>query len=59
MQQIQDKITEMNTNGFVELAKLQKNGERLFHSLFVFENYPAPKHNEYTSKLEFKKAIEK
>ncbi|WP_146198425.1 condensation domain-containing protein, partial [Flavobacterium araucananum] len=43
LHQIQQKITQMNTHSFADLAKLQINGDRIFHNLFVFENYPAPK----------------
>ena len=35
---IKKKIIEFNSHSFVNLAKLQKEGERLFDSLFVFEN---------------------
>ncbi|MDA3927423.1 MAG: amino acid adenylation domain-containing protein, partial [Prolixibacteraceae bacterium] len=59
LQQIQNKITDINTHSFVELAKLQKNGERLFHSLFVFENYPAPEANKYISNIQIRKSVEK
>jgi len=41
LHQIQQRITEMNTHSFVELATLQKDGKRIFHSLFGFENYPS------------------
>ncbi|MFW0740047.1 condensation domain-containing protein, partial [Flavobacterium sp. T12S277] len=40
---IQQRITQINTHSFADLAKLQKNGERIFHNLFAFENYPAAK----------------
>ncbi|WKL50105.1 amino acid adenylation domain-containing protein [Flavobacterium pectinovorum] len=43
LHEIQQRVTQMNTHSFVDLAKLQINGERIFHNLFVFENYPAPK----------------
>jgi amino acid adenylation domain-containing protein/non-ribosomal peptide synthase protein (TIGR01720 family) len=43
---IQKKITELSANGFADLAKLQKNGERLFHSLLIYENYPALRSEE-------------
>ncbi|WP_339145023.1 condensation domain-containing protein, partial [Croceitalea sp. MTPC5] len=43
MQKLQKNITEMGSNSFAELAKIQTNGQRLFHSLFVFENYPSLK----------------
>jgi amino acid adenylation domain-containing protein len=37
---IQDRMTGLNTHSFADLAKLQRGGERLFHSLMIFENYP-------------------
>ena len=51
MLEIQRKITDMNTCNFADLAKLQKNGERIFHSLFIFENYPVPKGAENLSNI--------
>ncbi|MEP7107700.1 MAG: amino acid adenylation domain-containing protein [Ferruginibacter sp.] len=57
LHQIQQKITELNTHSFAELAKLQRGGERLFHSLFVYENYPVPKEDKDTPKISIKNAI--
>jgi non-ribosomal peptide synthetase component F len=37
---IQDCTTELNSYSYINLSDLQSEGERLFHSLFVFENYP-------------------
>ena len=37
---IQQDIADINSFSAVSLASLQNDGERLFHSLFVFENYP-------------------
>ena len=59
LHQIQQKITELNTNGFIDLAKLQKGGERIFHSLFIYENYPASKEEDSDTKVNIKNAIEK
>lgn len=42
LQQLHQKIIELNTNSFADLAELQQNGEPLFQSLVVFENYPLP-----------------
>lgn len=42
LQQMQQDIAAMNTYSSQPLAKLQRNGEPLFHSLLVFENYPVP-----------------
>lgn len=39
---IQSEIAALNSHSEVSLASLQSEGERLFHSLFVFENYPMP-----------------
>ncbi|MEP7141396.1 MAG: amino acid adenylation domain-containing protein [Ferruginibacter sp.] len=59
LHQVQQKITEMSTHSFADLAKLQKDGERLFHSLFVYENYPLPKGDEETSVISLRDSIEK
>ncbi|WP_323856043.1 condensation domain-containing protein, partial [Xenorhabdus koppenhoeferi] len=40
LQLIQKGIAEINTYNAMSLASLQTNGQHLFHSLFVFENYP-------------------
>ncbi|WP_197065081.1 condensation domain-containing protein, partial [Vibrio hyugaensis] len=37
---IQQSIKELNTYSSVNLADIQREGENLFNSLFVFENYP-------------------
>lgn len=57
--EIQEKIAEMNSNSFAELAKLQKEGERLFHSLFVYENYPTNRANSSETKISFRYSVEK
>jgi len=41
LQQIQQRISELNSYSFVPLASLQTEGQRVFHSLLVFENYPS------------------
>ena len=59
LQLIQKQIANMNANSFVDLAKLQNNGQRLFHSLFVFENYPIPERQvKGQLKISFRDAIE-
>ncbi|WP_299011886.1 condensation domain-containing protein, partial [uncultured Shewanella sp.] len=58
LQQIQHNIFELNSYSSVSLAGLQTQGERLFHSLLVFENYPMPIHDAQNV-LCFRKAIEK
>ena len=40
LHQIQERIIEINSRHYIDLTKLQKGGKRIFHSLFVFENYP-------------------
>jgi len=40
MRAIQQDIADLNSHSAVSLASLQHDGERLFHSLFVYENYP-------------------
>ena len=56
---IQQKITEINTHSFAELAKLQKQGERLFHSLLVFENFPEPQREEEGLNYQFRDFAQK
>ena len=58
---LQDSITEMNIRSNTNLAKLQKDGNRLFDSLFVYENYPTPvnNNNDNTLNIAFKESIEK
>ncbi|MBS0359507.1 MAG: amino acid adenylation domain-containing protein, partial [Proteobacteria bacterium] len=46
MRVIHEKITHMNNYGFFSLSKLQKDGQRLFHSIFIFENYPVVNSND-------------
>ncbi|QUM89316.1 amino acid adenylation domain-containing protein [Moritella sp. 36] len=58
---IQEEISSINSHSGVALASLQKQGERLFHSLFVFENYPTPEgdSDEDTLNICLCKAVEK
>ncbi|CDG21268.1 putative Phenylalanine racemase (ATP-hydrolyzing) [Xenorhabdus poinarii G6] len=42
LQDIQKDIAALNSHSAVSLASLQSDGERLFHSLLGFENYPVP-----------------
>ncbi|MBD2816857.1 hypothetical protein ID850_19515, partial [Xenorhabdus sp. Flor] len=62
-QAIQHDIAALNSHSAVSLASLQPDGARLFHSLLVFENYPAPVVSETRDGIEktltFRKAIEK
>ena len=50
MQTIQKGIVSLNSHSSVALSKLQENGERLFHTLFVFENYPTGQKGDGTYK---------
>ncbi|WP_416778068.1 amino acid adenylation domain-containing protein [Xenorhabdus budapestensis] len=63
LQAIQNDIAALNSHSAVSLASLQPDGARLFHSLLIFENYPAPVVNETRDGIEktltFRKAIEK
>ena len=58
---LQNSITEMNIRSNSNLAKLQKEGNRLFDTLFVYENYPTPVNNNDDNSLNitFKEGIEK
>jgi amino acid adenylation domain-containing protein/non-ribosomal peptide synthase protein (TIGR01720 family) len=58
LHEIQKKTTEMNTYSFADLAKLQKEGERIFHSLFVFENYPTIKKSKGITKTVIRDIVE-
>ncbi|PHM54491.1 non-ribosomal peptide synthetase [Xenorhabdus sp. KK7.4] len=63
LQHIQKNIADLNSHSAVSLASLQSDGERLFHSLLVFENYPAPVADENQTGIEqtltFRRAVEK
>jgi len=60
IRKLQDDITEINTKSNINLSKLQKDGERIFDILFVFENYPVPtKDDNALLKIEFKESVEK
>ncbi|MDP3562805.1 MAG: amino acid adenylation domain-containing protein, partial [Legionellaceae bacterium] len=60
LKQIEADVLAMNEYSFVELALLQKDGARLFHSLFVFENYPVDEvRTEALFQVCFRDAIEK
>ena len=52
-------VTDMNNNSYMNLSELQDNGERLFHSLFVYENYPVNDKQFNDMNLTFRNAIEK
>ncbi|KZN49806.1 non-ribosomal peptide synthetase [Pseudoalteromonas luteoviolacea] len=46
MSQIQLEIADINTHSGAELSRVQSQGDALFHTLFVFENYPIPEVQE-------------
>nr|CCA29203.1 non-ribosomal peptide synthetase/polyketide synthase [Myxococcus xanthus] len=37
---LQGDVNDINQRSTIDLASLQRNGERLFNSLFIYENYP-------------------
>ncbi|RQO65805.1 hypothetical protein DBR43_26515, partial [Pedobacter sp. KBW06] len=59
MRQIQQQVTELNTHSFTNLAKIQKHGQRLFHTLFVFENYPETEDKESVLQAKLRRYVEK
>ena len=61
VREVQWDINELNNRSNISLAKLQKNGERLFNSLFMYENYYISRNKENYNKLgiRFKEEIEK
>ncbi len=56
---IHQYTTELNHHSYINLAHLQTAGQRLFHSLFVFENYPIGKAKAAGLKFKLRNAIEK
>ncbi|MBF0121589.1 MAG: amino acid adenylation domain-containing protein, partial [Desulfobacterales bacterium] len=60
LKDIHEEITKLNNNGYMNLGSLQKEGKRLFHTLFVFENYPIPKSSQNNPlNLKLRNIIEK
>jgi amino acid adenylation domain-containing protein/non-ribosomal peptide synthase protein (TIGR01720 family) len=59
LHEIQRKITDLTAHGYADLASLQREGERLFHSLFIFENYPSENSQDTTLKVNVKGVSEK
>lgn len=61
LKEIQESINEMNSRSNINLAILQKGGERLFDSLFIYENFPSDSSSEVQSffKITFEEANEK
>ena len=56
---IHRRITELNNHGYIDLASLQTGGNRLFHSLFVFENYPIPEQSGEGLNIKLRDSVEK
>ncbi len=54
LQTIHGEIIDLNTYSYASLAKLQKDGRRLFHSLVVFENYPEIEQSSGAMQLRFR-----
>ncbi|KKK92841.1 hypothetical protein LCGC14_2698880, partial [marine sediment metagenome] len=61
LQTLQQRIAALNSHSGIALASLQRGGARLFHSLLVFENYPAPVNtgDADTLGVAFRSAVEK
>ncbi|MBF0121715.1 MAG: amino acid adenylation domain-containing protein, partial [Desulfobacterales bacterium] len=60
LRNIHSEITELNNNSYINLAGIQKEGKRLFHTLLVFENYPLPnKDSKDDLNINFRESIEK
>ncbi|GLQ72311.1 non-ribosomal peptide synthetase [Vibrio penaeicida] len=58
---IQESISELNSHSNIALSDLQSDGERLFHSIMVFENYPMPEKvtEGIGAHIEFRSSVEK
>lgn len=59
LHEIQQKVMELNSHSFAELAKLQKDGARIFHTLFVYENFPTSEDEIDAPKISIRNVIEK
>lgn len=46
VKRLQSNINDINSHSGINLTHLQKNGVRLFNTLFVFENFPKAKKDE-------------
>ncbi|RXJ69818.1 hypothetical protein CS022_23660 [Veronia nyctiphanis] len=58
LRSIQTQIANLNSHSGVDLSSMQRNGERLFHSLLVFENYPMPR-EDGDWPFSFRESVEK
>ncbi|MGB3463768.1 MAG: amino acid adenylation domain-containing protein [Cyclobacteriaceae bacterium] len=58
LQHIQTQLTDLNEHASGDLAKIQGEGGRLFHSLLVFENYPDLKEDD-SQKITYRGVLEK
>ena len=58
--ELQENINEVNSRSDASLADLQSGGNRLFNSLFVFENYPVDEQDSNSElRLKIEESIEK
>ncbi len=58
---IHNDMNEISNRSNVSLAALQKGSERIFDSLFIYENYPNPtaEFQQSTMRVEYKGSVEK
>lgn len=54
---IQQKLADLNQNSFASLAKMQKNAERIFQSMFVFENFNSPEEHSDEANVTFRNLV--
>ena len=60
LHRIHEGLMDMNNYSFVDLAELQKEYSRLFHSFLVFENYPSDESpGDGDVKVSIRNAVEK
>lgn len=60
LQAIDKKLNELKVKSYANIGALHKGGQRLFHSLFVFQNYPRNfGKQEETSNINVRSIIEK
>lgn len=56
---IHHEITELTNQSHVCLSNLQHEGKRLFHSLFIYENFPIRTQNIFDLNIQFRGVIHK
>ncbi|WP_440057005.1 amino acid adenylation domain-containing protein (plasmid) [Pseudoalteromonas sp. T1lg65] len=64
LQAVQQSVAAINSYSSVSLASLQSHGERLFHTLFVYENFPVPVNDDegvvgIEAGVKFRQSVEK